>query len=39
VDAPIKQGIARAQMDAMGNTVISAASGVVLGNELRIAAK
>jgi len=39
VDAPIKQGVAKAQIDASGNTVISAASGVVLGNELRIGAK
>jgi hypothetical protein len=39
VDAPIKQGVARAQIEASGNTVISAASGVVLGNELRIGAK
>jgi hypothetical protein len=39
VDAPIKQGIARAQIIASGASVISAASGVVLGNELRIGAK
>jgi len=39
VDAPIKQGIARAQIVASGETVISAASGVVLGNELHIGAK
>lgn len=36
VDAPIKQGVARAQMAASGPTVVSAASGVVIGNELRI---
>lgn len=36
VDAPIKQGVARAQMLATGPTVVSAASGVVMGNELRI---
>jgi hypothetical protein len=36
VDAPIKQGIARAQMDSSGATMISAASGVVLGNEIRV---
>jgi hypothetical protein len=36
VDAPIKQGIARAQMAAWGPTVVSVASGVVMGNELRI---
>lgn len=36
VDAPIKQGIARAQIEASGPQVISVASGVVMGNELRI---
>jgi hypothetical protein len=36
VDAPIKQGIARAQLTASGPVVISAASGVVMGNELRL---
>jgi hypothetical protein len=36
VDAPVKQGIARAQISASGDTVISVASGVVMGNELRI---
>ncbi|HTS37677.1 MAG TPA: hypothetical protein VMH04_18525 [Candidatus Solibacter sp.] len=36
VDAPIKKGIARAQMIAAGPVVISAASGVVMGNELRL---
>jgi hypothetical protein len=36
VDAPIKQGIARAQIEATGPEVISVASGVVMGNELRI---
>ena len=36
VDAPIKQDIARAQFTATGPVVVSAASGVVLGNELRI---
>jgi hypothetical protein len=36
VDAPIKQGVARAQMTARGPVVISAASGVVMGNELRL---
>jgi hypothetical protein len=36
VDAPIKQGIARAQMMAANSAVISVASGVVMGNELRI---
>jgi len=39
VDAPIKQGIARAQMIAAGPTVISAASGVVMGNELHVGAQ
>ncbi len=36
VDAPIKQGIARAQIAESGDTVISVASGVVMGNELRV---
>jgi hypothetical protein len=39
VDAPIKQGIARAQMAASGATVVSAASGVVMGNELHLEAQ
>ncbi len=39
VDAPIKKGIARAQMDANGAAVISGASGVVMGNELHMGAK
>ena len=39
VDAPIKQGIARAQIAASGAAVISVASGVVLGNELRVEAQ
>ena len=39
VDAPIKQGIARAQIATAGAAVISAASGIVLGNELRIGAQ
>lgn len=37
VDAPVKQGVARAQLAANGSAVVSAASGVVMGNELRIA--
>jgi hypothetical protein len=37
VDAPIKQGVARAQMTTTGPVVISAASGIVMGNELRLA--
>ena len=39
VDAPIKQGVARAQMTATGSVVISAASGVVMGNELHLSAQ
>jgi hypothetical protein len=39
VDAPIKQNVARAQIVASGPAVISAASGVVVGNELRIGAR
>jgi hypothetical protein len=38
VDAPIKQGVARAQLIASGPAVISAASGVVMGNEIRVGA-
>jgi hypothetical protein len=36
VDAPIKQDVARAQIVAPGPAVISAASGVVMGNELTV---
>lgn len=39
VDAPIKQGIARAQIAASGGAVISVASGVVMGNEIRVGAR
>ncbi len=39
VDAPIKQDVARAQIIASGSAVISAASGVVMGNELRVGAR
>ena len=39
VDAPIKKGIAKAQLMAKGPVVISAASGVVMGNELRMGAQ
>ncbi len=39
VDAPIKKGVARAQMTATGPVVISAASGGVMGNELRLGAQ
>ena len=34
VDAPIKQGVARAQIRSSGSTKISVASGVVMGNEI-----
>jgi hypothetical protein len=36
VDARIKKGIARAQMPASDEATVTVASGVVLGNELRI---
>ena len=36
VDAPVKQDVARARITAKGSMVISAASGVVMGNELRV---
>ncbi|MGA8539750.1 MAG: hypothetical protein WB566_09640 [Terriglobales bacterium] len=39
VDAPIKQGIARAQISGPGGAVISVASGVVMGNEIRVGAQ
>jgi hypothetical protein len=39
VDAPIKKGIARAQMVGSGPVTISAASGVVMGNELHLGAQ
>jgi hypothetical protein len=39
VDAPIKQGVARAQIEAPGPTTISVASGVVMGNEIRVGAQ
>jgi len=39
VDAPIKKGVARANLTPSGTTVISAASGVVMGNELRMDVK
>lgn len=39
VDAPIKQDVARAQITASGPATISAASGVVMGNELRVGAR
>lgn len=36
VDAPIKKGIARAELPINGNATISVASGVVIGNEIRL---
>ena len=36
VDAPIKRGIARAEIAASGPVVVSVASGVAMGNELRM---
>jgi hypothetical protein len=39
VDAPIKKGVARAEISGTGTAIISVASGVVMGNELRIGAK
>jgi hypothetical protein len=39
VDAPLKQGVARAQITATGPVVVSAASGVVMGNELHLGAQ
>jgi hypothetical protein len=39
VDAPIKQGVARAQISGPGGAVISAASGVVMGNEVHVGAQ
>jgi hypothetical protein len=39
VDAPIKQGVARARLIASGPVVISVASGVVMGNQVRVEAK
>ena len=39
VDVPIKQGVARARMIATGPVVISVASGVVMGNQVRVEAQ
>jgi len=39
VDAPVKQDVARAQIQAKSTLVVSAASGVVMGNELRLEAQ
>lgn len=36
VDTPIKQGVARAQLSTTGTTAISAASGVVMGNQIEV---
>jgi hypothetical protein len=36
VDAPIKKGVARTQLPITGNATISVASGVVIGNEIRL---
>jgi hypothetical protein len=36
VDAPIKRGVAKVEMPAEGEATISVASGVAIGNELRI---
>jgi hypothetical protein len=36
VDARIKRGVARATLPAIGGSTISVASGVVLGNEIRL---
>jgi len=39
VDAPVKKGIAKVDMPISGEAQITVASGVVTGNELRVAAK
>jgi hypothetical protein len=39
VDAPVKKGVARAEIVAHGAVAISAACGVVMGNELRVGAR
>ena len=36
VDAPVKRGVAKVDMPAQGEATISVASGVALGNEVRI---
>ncbi len=36
VDAPIKKGVARAELGVSGPATISVASGVVMGNEIRV---
>jgi len=35
VDVPLKQGIAEVQMPAQSGAMISVASGLVLGNQIR----
>ena len=39
VDAPVKQDVARATLLINGSVVVSAASGVAMGNELRLGGK
>jgi hypothetical protein len=39
VDAPIKKGVARAEMAVSGQARISVASGVVMGNEIMLAGR
>ena len=39
VDAPVKQDVARATLLVKGPVVVSAASGVAMGNELRLSGK
>src|SRR5581483_1901816 len=36
VDTPIKRGVAKAQLPEAGNATISVASGVAIGNEVRV---
>jgi hypothetical protein len=36
VDAPIKKGVARTELPITGNATISVASGVAIGNEIRL---
>jgi hypothetical protein len=39
IDAPIKKGVARAQVELKGHSQISVACGVVLGNEISVGGK
>jgi hypothetical protein len=39
VDAPIKAGVAQAKIESPGPTVVSVASGVVLGNDIHVGAQ